>query len=307
MTESQRHNPELGYAPADSRAEDRAMRAGERSPEQIEREIEATRDRMSQNIDALGERLSPARIKERAKEKVRYTGNRVGNVVRDNAVPIGLVGAGVTWMMLKRGDHSGPRDRRRYTNGYSGPERRISDRSTSGLRSSVNKVTESVGNAASSVADSVSDAASSVKEKTGDLARRAGQLGGEAKDRARDMRVRAKGSLERNIEENPLAVAAGAAVVGLALGLLFPATRRENELMGAKRDRLVDTTKETVRTVKETATESVKAEASERGEGLKQAARGVIDEVKEAAGTVAQDAKEAAKETVRSRKNNPHI
>jgi hypothetical protein len=110
MTESQRHTPELGYAPADSRAEDRAMRAGERSPEQIEREIEATRDRMSQNIDALGERLSPARIKERAKEKVRYTGNRVGNVVRDNAVPIGLVGAGVTWMMLKRGDHSGAPD-----------------------------------------------------------------------------------------------------------------------------------------------------------------------------------------------------
>ena len=34
MTESQRHTPELGYAPADTRAEDRAMRAGERSPEQ---------------------------------------------------------------------------------------------------------------------------------------------------------------------------------------------------------------------------------------------------------------------------------
>ena len=305
MTEYQRHTPELGYAPADTRAEDRAMRAGERSPEQIEREIEETRDRMSQNIDALGERLSPSRIKERAKEKVRYTGSRVGNVVRDNAVPIGLVGAGVTWMMMKRGDHSGPRDRRRYTNGYSGPERRISDRSSSGLRSKVDKVTGTVGHAAAGVADSVSGAASTVKEKTGEIARRAGELGGEAKERARDMRVRAKGSVERNLEENPLAIAAGAAVMGLALGLLFPASRRENELMGATRDRLVDTTKDTVRSVKETATEAVKAEASERGDELKQAARGVVDSVKEAAGNVAQETKHAAQETVRSHRNNP--
>ncbi len=307
MTESQRHTPELGYEPADSRAEDRAMRAGEKSPEQIEREIEATRDRMSQNIDALGERLSPARIKERAKEKVRYTGSRVSNVVRDNAVPIGLVGAGVTWMMLKRGDHSGPRDRRRYTNGYSGPERRVSSRSTSGLRSTVDRVTGTVGQAAGSVADTVRDGATSVKEKTGEIARRAGELGGEAKERARDMRVRAKGSLERNIEENPLAVAAGAAVVGIALGLLFPATRRENEMMGATRDRLEDTTKETVRTVKDTARETVRNEASERGPELKEAAREMVDKVKQAAGNVAQETKEAARESVRSQKNNPRI
>jgi gas vesicle protein len=119
------------------------------------------------------------------------------------------------------------------------------------------------------------------------------------------MRVRAKGSVERNLEENPLAIAAGAAVVGLALGLLFPASRRENELMGATRDRLLDTTKDTVRSVKETAKETVKAEASERGDELKQAARGVVDSVKEAAGNVAQETKQAAKETVRSHRNNP--
>ena len=45
-------------------------------------------------------------------------------------------------------------------------------------------------------------------------------------------------------------------------------------MMGATRDRLVDTTKKTVRTVKDTATETVRAEASERGGELKEAARG---------------------------------
>ena len=41
--------------------------ARERSPEEIEREIEATRDRMSRDIDELGERLNKEieRFKER--------------------------------------------------------------------------------------------------------------------------------------------------------------------------------------------------------------------------------------------------
>ena len=39
-------------------------------PEQIEREIEATRERVSQNIDELGERLSPDNLKRQAKDAI---------------------------------------------------------------------------------------------------------------------------------------------------------------------------------------------------------------------------------------------
>ena len=44
--------------------------ARERSPEEIEREIEATRDRMSRDIDELGERLSPSNLKRQAKDAI---------------------------------------------------------------------------------------------------------------------------------------------------------------------------------------------------------------------------------------------
>ena len=41
-----------------------------RSPEEIEREIEATRDRMGRDIDELGERLSPSNLKRQAKDAI---------------------------------------------------------------------------------------------------------------------------------------------------------------------------------------------------------------------------------------------
>jgi ElaB/YqjD/DUF883 family membrane-anchored ribosome-binding protein len=241
MTDYQRHSPGLGHDRVDTRAVDRAMRAGDRTPEQIESDIEATRERMGENIDALGERLSPHHLKEQALEaisdaahdtaakvsrKARSAGSRLGHAVREHAVPMGLVGAGMSWLLVKRGDHSGPRDRRRFTNGYPGPKRRVSERSTSGLRGAVDKLGGGVGHVAESVSESVSGAAHSVTDKTGELAR-----------------------------QNPLAVAAGAAALGLALGMLRPATRRKDRLMGAARDRLVDTTRKMARTVKKVATE----------------------------------------------------
>ena len=41
-----------------------------RAPEEIQREIELTRERMSQNIDELGEKLSPQNLKRQAKEAI---------------------------------------------------------------------------------------------------------------------------------------------------------------------------------------------------------------------------------------------
>ena len=45
------------------------------------------------------------------------------------------------------------------------------------------------------------------------------------------------------MEHNPLAVGAVAMAVGAAVGLALPETRREQELMGDARDRVVDNAK----------------------------------------------------------------
>ena len=65
MNEYERH---LEGAPGNGNAEPQG-----RAPE-IEREIEATRERMSQNIDELGERFSPDNLKRQAKDAITGQG-----------------------------------------------------------------------------------------------------------------------------------------------------------------------------------------------------------------------------------------
>jgi ElaB/YqjD/DUF883 family membrane-anchored ribosome-binding protein len=90
------------------------------NPEEIEREIGQTRNRLSRDIDELGNKLSPQNLKEEAKsaikgaahgavsnvgEQARRTGSRLVEVIRENPLPVIAVGAGVSWLLTQR-NHS---------------------------------------------------------------------------------------------------------------------------------------------------------------------------------------------------------
>src|SRR6476620_5205049 len=146
MSEYEPRDPELAYEAADQGLNSETQSRSDRSPEEIEREIERTRDRMSRNIDELGDRLSPSNLKEEAKsaikdaaqgavsnvgEQARRTSSRLVEVIRENPLPVIAVGAGVTWLLTQRSrsDVSGSR-MARYA--YTGPERRQGDAWQSG-------------------------------------------------------------------------------------------------------------------------------------------------------------------------------
>jgi ElaB/YqjD/DUF883 family membrane-anchored ribosome-binding protein len=315
MSEYERQNRGLAYEPSTKEGDSALETRGEKSPEEIEREIEQTRNRMSRDIDELGDRLRPDNLKQEAKaaiknvahdavsnvgEQARRTGSRLVEAIRENPLPVIAVGAGVTWLLTKRssGDISGDR-MARYA--YTGPDRRQGEswQHGSGIKARV-------GEAVSGVKETVSEAASGIAGKASELAsgtqERLGEFGGQARRQTR----RVKTNLEHVSEENPLIVAIGAAVAGLALGLLLPGTERENELMGATRDQLVDRAGETAERVKEAAVEAgrevketVKAEVQERTPELKevvqQAGQQVKEQVKESARRVKNEAKDAAK------------
>ncbi|HYC33893.1 MAG TPA: hypothetical protein VEB59_16500, partial [Gemmatimonadales bacterium] len=132
---------------------------------------------------------------------------------------------------------------------------------------------------------------------------RFGDLGSRARERGR----RARGGIEHTMDDNPLALVAGAAILGLALGLLVPESERENRLMGSTRDQLVDRARTTAGRVKDAAVEAgqevrevvreeVQYRAPEIKSALKDAAQTVGAEVKDAAGRVKEQAKQAAKD-----------
>ena len=296
-----------------------------RSPEEIEREIEATRERMTRDIDELGDRLSPENLKRQAKDaitgKARQTGFRMVDFIQENPSLVAAMGLGAVWLIQQRNRSEISGDRMaRFA--YTGPERR-----REGL-------TGRLADRASDVRDSVSAAAGGVAERAGDLTHQAGELAGHARERAeelggdvqqrarvlgaraKDQTRRARGGLERLIEESPLAVAAGVAALGLACGLLVPETEREQRLMGPARDNLVDRAQGTARRVKDAAVEAgqelretVRAEVSERAPEVKAVVQDVVQsvgqQVKEKAGQVKEEAKQAAREQRPGRGSEP--
>jgi gas vesicle protein len=312
MSEYERQSRDLAYEPT---AQGTGSESGDKRPEEIEREIEETRSRLSRDIDELGNKLSPQNLKEEAKsaikdaaqgavsnvgEQARRTGFRLVEVIRENPLPVIAVGAGVTWLLTQRSgsDVSGNR-MARYA--YTGSERRQGGSWQSGIKGKV-------GGVVSEAKDTISETASGVAGRAGELKDRAGEriddLSGEARRQSR----RIKTNLEHAADSNPLFVAVGAAIVGLALGMLLPGTERENELMGSTRDELVDRAETTAERVKDAAVEAgrelketVRSEIEEHKPEVKQvfqeAGQTVKDQVKESARRVKKEAKDAAKES----------
>jgi ElaB/YqjD/DUF883 family membrane-anchored ribosome-binding protein len=326
MSEYERQNRDLAYERTEAQVggSDLGTR-GEKTPEEIEREIEQTRNRLSRDIDELGNKLNPQNLKEEAKsaikgaaqgavsnvsEQARRTGFRLVEVIRENPLPVIAVGAGVTWLLTQRSrsDISGNK-MARYA--YTGPERRQGENWQSG-----SSVQGRAGGMVSGVRESFSESASSVAERAGEIKERAGERIGELGGEARRQSRRLKTNLEHAAEENPLALAIGAAVVGLALGMLLPGSQKEDELMGSTRDQLVDRAERTAERVKDAAVEAgrelketVQTEIEERKPEVKQvvqeAGQAVKEQVKESAKRVKNQAKDAAKDAARETGGNP--
>jgi ElaB/YqjD/DUF883 family membrane-anchored ribosome-binding protein len=307
-----------------------------RTPEQIEREIEATRERMSRDIDELGERLSPDNLKRQAKEAItgkahevvsnvgegaRRTGFRMMDFIQENTSLVAAMGLGAVWLIQQRNRSEISGDRMaRFA--YTGPERR-GNGFTRRLADRADDVRHKIGDKMGSATESVSERAGELKdrarERAGDLADRAEELGSGARERARELgdqareqTRRARSGLERLMEENPLAVAAGVAVIGLAAGLLVPETERERRTMGPVRDELAERAQTTAGRIKDAAVEAgqelkdsvqeeIKFRAPEIKSTLTDAAETVKDQVKESAGRVKEEAKQAAKQSSASR------
>ena len=282
----------------------------EQSPERIENEIQRTRDRMSSNIDELGDRLSPENLKQQAKEAIsekagevvagvgdqaREAGSQMLEFIARNPLPVAAAGLGAIWLFtLRKGNRSEVSGNRMAKFAYTGPERRLP-----GERSALAR---RLADRADTMRQSVSDTITEAGEKAGELKdrvqERAGELGEAARERAGD----ARGGFERMMRDNPLAVAGGAALIGLALGMLLPETEPERDMMGSKRDEIVDRVQETAGRIKNVALQAgrdlkdtVNEDVSEHGPAVQDMLKGtatkVKDQLEDSAGRVAEEAK----------------
>jgi len=241
--------------------------ADNRRPDEIEGDIARTRAEVSSTIDAIQRKLSPGELMDQALQIARHSGARefgqnFGRSIRDNPIPVALVGIGLAWLMTNsRRDQPGARDALavRSAPGWTDTDRAVVgtgpatdagegllERTRAGAAELGHRVRDSVSGAAElghRVKESVSEATHQVRDLGHGVRARAGDLTSRSR-----MRVdRARESTMRLIDEQPLVLGAIGLAVGAALGAALPSTRREDALLGETRDDLFDTARDTAR------------------------------------------------------------
>lgn len=82
------------------------MTTATESPEQLEQQIARTRAEIDVTLDAIQEKLSPGRLLDQVMDYTKENGGafagNLGRSVRDNPVPVALLGIGLGWLMFCR-------------------------------------------------------------------------------------------------------------------------------------------------------------------------------------------------------------
>ena len=304
---------------------------------QIRSEIERTRAEMDSTFDALERKMTPGQILEEAWHLTRggttAGASKLWQVAREHPLPATVIGLGLGWLLVEssrgNGRSSSPSSLGRgassrrsnlyesgagygaypesYNTDYveswdSSQSSGLSDRVSSAagsVKDAAVHAKDSLTGAASSAGHKVADVAGSVKERASDLGHLTRDKASELKDLTRTQSRRVQTGFWEMMEENPMAVGLSTLVLGVLAGLALPSTRKEDELLGETRDRLVDRMEEVGRDaldkgkeVAGTAVDTLKEEA--QNAGLTPDA--LADKVRE----VGRHAKDAVKEEVKS-------
>jgi ElaB/YqjD/DUF883 family membrane-anchored ribosome-binding protein len=325
---TQKTQPPIGVASTDDDTSTKDRDPAEIA--KIEADIDQTRNAISGDLRTLGERLSPERLKEEAKEvmteaknvavetlheaknvatntyrevkddametvsakygefrdNVRSAEREAFGFVRENAVPLALIGIGVAWFVSNRGSREQQWDGEYAPRGQGSWRYPESNRSStledarSGLSNGLSRASDatrdvgarakdrardwatSASDEVNHVAGQVRDFASREVEEVRGVAREAQQRVGRVTNQARDLAGRelrqARDVSRRATAEHPLAVGAAAVAAGVCVGLMLPETQRESQWMGTERERLFGDAKEAIAEVTHAAKETAR-------------------------------------------------
>jgi len=276
-------------------------------PEVIRASISQTRAQMSETVDTIQARLSPENLKQQAQEAIREATvgkvkdmasnvehtvkswrSNVVSTIKQNPVPAAMVALGLGWLLMSEDSNQYPDySRSRYAGNYPsgsyasgsyGSESSFGSRGMSnygreqtGLREGVRETVEGVRETVNEVKSNIQETAGEVREQVQHVKEQAQHRVDEFSEQAQYQAHRAKQGFQHMMAENPLAVGAAALAIGATIGLLIPATQRENELMGQARDRLVEKAQTTAKQTMETVGEAVKEDIREMSEATKSA------------------------------------
>jgi len=195
-------------------------------------------------------------------DKMNQTRDSLVDTVRQNPIPAVLVGTGLAWLFMSRS--------KKATSAVT-QARSAATTAAHELKDSTTQQFHDASDAVGHALHDAGDKASSLAHRASDTAQHwasdAKEATSEAVQGARHGVESAGRSLQGSFHENPLALGAGALVLGVVVGAVLPRTAREDGLLGEARDGVLEKAGEAVHQAKE----SVSQLAEKAFEGVKQA------------------------------------
>jgi hypothetical protein len=224
-------------------------------------------------------------IADDAKWKVKGVGEDVFETIKRNPAPALLTAVGLGWLFMESRNRQSrremrhePRDRYYYAGetmsrggyeyGYDEygrrgefdrfedrrrPVREVRERAGEVVGTASSRVQDAASTAGTKVQDAASTAASKVQSAATDVADTASSAVDSVRYGAQQVAHEAQYRAERVgsrfgeiMEESPLLIGAAAVAVGAVIGFAFPASEKENQIFGEKRDELMDRAQEIV-------------------------------------------------------------
>jgi ElaB/YqjD/DUF883 family membrane-anchored ribosome-binding protein len=294
----------------------------DRSSAEIERDVEQTRSGLSHTLEELRDRAAPGQLFEQALDYARTSGGadmmrNLGQAVRDNPLPLVLIGAGIGWLMFtgNQRTHQHSRVSARHLPGppygtpTTGTGAPYGGHDGAGHRADGPSVTERAsglvgraGATAGHMRDSAAGAMGQAADKAGGALHDARDAAGAATERlaasahdvqhyaqdaadtarhyAYDATDSARQGLDWLMREQPLVLGAIGVALGAAVGALLPGTEAEDRMMGETRDAVAER-------AKATAQEGYERVKETAGEHLEHAKAAAGDATNKAGGTAA--------------------
>lgn len=230
--------------------------------DRIEADVNASRHRLNDTLEALGSKLSPGQMLDEAlglfQGQAGQFAGKLGRQVRDNPMPTMLIATGIAWLVMSNREdkHSGSDDsyhERRYRalEEARWSTARMSDESDDAYHgrlhdayAKVLDLKQSAGEAAHDFKARVGRAVEEAKSVAASMRERVTQRLADAKHYAQDkaQQIGAAASNARHkaqdfYGETPLAIGALALAVGAIVGSAAPLSRQEREALGPMADK----------------------------------------------------------------------
>jgi len=187
----------------------------------IRQQIAQTRAEMTATIEQLETRLDPEVLKEqaktaaydatigKAKTMVSRTSNGIVDTIKANPVPLALTALGIGWFIVNA---RAPQAQQRVVN--------------------------AIGDKTDDLAHQATDLAQTAQAKVRDVAETAQHKVRDVAHEAKMREQQIQSMAVQRYNDSPLVIGLGVAAVGLLIGLAIPTTQKENQILGATRDKL---------------------------------------------------------------------